>query len=139
MGQDVQSRVNASPLDPWMTRLLWFVGGYNLLAGLGMFTLYHEGLEFLGIPKPQFLLPIQLVGIMVALFGLGYCIVARRPAENRNVLLLGFLSKLLGSLLGGYYVATGKAPPIFLGAIFFGDIIYLPPFWLILRKLRRVN
>jgi hypothetical protein len=119
-----------------MTRLLWFVGGYNLLAGLGMFTLYHEGLEILDIPKPEFLLPIQLVGVMVGLFGVGYWMVAWRPAENRNVLLLGFLSKAFGALLGAYYVAVGKAPPMFLGAVFLGDVIYLPPFWIILRRLR---
>jgi small multidrug resistance pump len=137
MGQDAQARIR-SPLDPWMTWLLWFVGGYNLLAGLGIFALYHEGFRIFGLQKPEFLLPVQLVGIMVALFGLGYWMVARNPAENRNVLLLGFLSKALGTLLGAYYVAMGKAPPLFLGAVFLGDIIYLPPFWLILRRLKRV-
>jgi hypothetical protein len=138
MGQDAQART-PSLLDPWMTWLLWFVGGYNLLAGIGMFLFYHEGLRILEIPKPEFLLPVQLVGILVALFGVGYWMVARRPAENRNVLLLGFLSKALGSLLGAYYVAMGKAPPMFLAAVFLGDIIYLPPFWLILRRLKRAQ
>lgn len=135
MGQDAPSSPR-SPLDPWMTRLLWFVGGYNLLAGFGMFVFYHEMLRIIEIPKPEFLLPIQLVGIMVALFGVGYWMVARHPAENRNVLLLGFLSKALGASLGAYYVAIGKAPPLFLGAVFLGDIIYLPPFWVILRRLK---
>lgn len=136
MGQDAHARTS-SPLDPWMTRLLWFVGGYNLLAGLGMFTLYHEGLRWLGIPKPEFLLPVQLVGIMVGLFGAGYWMVARNPMENRNVLLLGFLSKALGAALGAYYVAFRDVPLVFLAAIFLGDVIYLPPFWLILRRLKQ--
>ena len=76
-------------LRPWMKYLLWFVGGYNILAGLGMMIFYHEGFALLGLPKPELMLPLQLVGILVGLFGVGYWIVARNPVENRNVLLLG--------------------------------------------------
>lgn len=80
---------------------------------------------------------VQLVGILVGLFGVGYIIVARNAVENRNVLLLGFLSKVLGSVLGVASVAAGKLPPGFLILLFFADIIYLPPFYLILRRLYR--
>lgn len=126
----------AQPLTRWMTRLLWFVGGYNLLAGLGMFCLYHEGYKLLGVAKPELNLPIQLVGILVALFGVGYWMVAANPVENRNLLLLGFWSKLLGSLLGIYYVAAGKLPPLFLAVLLVSDIGYLPPFYLIVRRIK---
>ena len=67
--------------------------------------------------------------------GIGYWIVASNPVENRNVLLLGFLSKLFGSLLGSGYVALGKLPPEFLIVLFFADVMYLPPFVVILRRL----
>lgn len=128
--------VPAAPrVSPWMTRLLWFVGGYNLLAGLGMLCFYHEGYKLLGVEKPQLNLPIQLVGVLVGLFGLGYWMVASHPHENRNILVLGFWSKALGSVLGVYYVCVGKLPPAFLLALFFSDIIYLPPFYIILRRL----
>ena len=124
------------PLAPWMTRLLWFVGGYNMLAGLGMLCFYHEGFKLLGIEKPDFNLPIQLVGVLVGLFGVGYWMVAASPVENRNVLLLGFWSKLLGSVLGVYYMCAGKLPPYFLAVLFVSDIGYLPPFYVILKRLR---
>jgi len=126
------------PLRPWMRFLLYFAGIYNLLAGLNMVVFYHEALRFLEIPKPQILLFLQLVGILVALFGVGYLMVARNPVENRNVLLLGFLSKLLGSVLGIGYVALGKLPITFLVLLFFADMIYLPPFFVILRRLYRI-
>lgn len=125
------------PLAQWMTRLLWFVGTYNLLAGLGMLCLYHEGYKLLGVAKPELNLPIQLVGVLVGLFGVGYWLVAANPVENRNLLLLGFWSKLLGSLLGIYYVFVGKLPPLFLAVLLVSDIGYLPPFYLILRRIRR--
>jgi small multidrug resistance pump len=128
---------SSSPLSPWMTRLLWFVGGYNLLAGVGMICFYHEGYKLLGVEKPQLNLPIQLVGILVGLFGVGYWMVAANPLQNRNILWLGFWSKALGSVLGIYYVVVGKLPPFFLAMLFVSDIVYLPPFYLILRRLKQ--
>ncbi|HUY89811.1 MAG TPA: hypothetical protein VMV10_13840 [Pirellulales bacterium] len=122
-------------LSPWMKFLLRFVAVYNVLAGVTMLCFYHESYKAMGVAKPELNLPIQLVGVLVALFGVGYWMVARRPVDNRNLLLLGFWSKLLGSVLGIYYVAVGKLPPAFLGVLLFSDIAYLPPFYVILRRL----
>lgn len=118
-----------------MRRLLRFVAVYNVLAGVGMIVFYHEGYKMLGIPKPTLNLPIQLVGVLVGLFGVGYWLVASNPIENRNVLMLGFWSKALGSVLGVYYLAVGKLPPAFFPVLFFADIVYLPPFLIIMRRL----
>jgi hypothetical protein len=122
-------------LAPWMRKLLWFVGGYNLLAGVGMIAFYHEGFKFLHVAKPELNLPVQLDGVLVGLFGVGYWLVAANPIENRNILMLGFWSKALGSVLGSYYCYVGKLPPIFMVVLFLSDIVYLPPFALILRRL----
>lgn len=125
-------------LDPWMKWLLRFVAVYNVLAGLQMLVFYHEAYKAMGVSKPSNSLPLQMVGGMVALFGVGYGMVSRRPLEHRNVLWIGFLSKLGGSLLGLWYVAAGALPWTFLPLLFISDIVYLPPFWLILRRLERV-
>jgi len=117
-----------------MHLLLKFAGGYNLLAGASMILFYHEGFKHLGIPKPEFSLPIQLVGLLVGLFGIGYLIVERAPVENRNILLLGFLSKLLGPLLAVGYIIKGDLPLSMIPVLFFADTIYLIPFWLIYRR-----
>ena len=130
--------MSSVPLTPWMRRLLWFVGGYNLLAGIGMICLYHEGYKLLGLAKPHLNLPVQLVGILVALFGVGYWLVAANPVENRNLLMLGFWSKALGSLFGVYYVLAGKLPLVFLAVLLISDIAYLPPFAIIVRRLYRL-
>lgn len=130
--------MTSAPLTPWMRRLLWFVGGYNLLAGVGMVCFYHEGYKLLGLEKPHLNLPVQLVGILVALFGVGYWLVAANPVENRNLLMLGFWSKALGSLFGVYYVLAGRLPLIFLAVLLISDIAYLPPFAIILRRVYRL-
>ncbi len=126
-----------TPLRPWMKYLLWFVGAYNILAGIGMIVFYHEGFRFLDVPKPELMLPLQIVGVLVGLFGVGYWLVAWNPLENRNILTLGFFSKFLGSILGVSYVVAGKLPLMFLVVLFFADIMYLPPFLAIMRRLYR--
>lgn len=122
----------------WMKRLLWFVGAYNILAGVGMVFFYHEGYRLLGIPKPDVVLPVQVVGTLVLVFGVGYWLVAANPVENRNILLLGFWSKLLGPLVGVHAVLIGKMPPVFLAVLFLADFVYLPPFALILARLNQL-
>lgn len=126
------------PLKPWMWWVLRIAGTFNLLAGFSMCVFYSEGFHMLGLKKPPLMLPLQLVGVLVALFGVGYHLVASNPVENRNVLMLGFLSKFLGSVLGIGYVVLGKITPVFLLLLLFADIAYLPPFWVILRRLYRL-
>lgn len=127
------------PLSRWMVWLLRFAGTFNILAGAGMIALYHEGYKLLGVPGPQLALPVQVMGALVALFGVGYHLVASRPLENRNILMLGFWSKASGSLFAVLCVAKGQAPPWFLVAVFFADMIYLPPFHVILRRIDEIR
>lgn len=122
-------------LKPWMRPLLGFVGVFNITAGLGMVVFYHEGYKLLGIHKPELMLPTQVVGILVGLFGVGYLLVAKNPVENRHILALGFWSKALSSAVALSYVANGRVPLLFLAAVVFADIIYLPPFYMILRNI----
>ncbi len=127
------------PLSLWMTVLLRFAGVFNLLAGTCMVVFYHEGFHMLGVAKPALALPVQVMGILVGLFGVGYLLVAAHPVENRNILLLGFWSKAISSAAALWYVAPWAAHPLpwwFAVVVFFSDIIYLPPFFVILRRLR---
>src|SRR5262245_5760035 len=126
---------DSRPLTTWMKFVLRFVALFKMGAGLFMLIGYHETYRIIGMPKPEISFPIQLVGILVGLFGVGYYLVARNPIENRNVLALGFWSKFLGSCLGTAYVLLGKLPPQFVAVYFFADVIYLPPFYLIMRRL----
>jgi hypothetical protein len=122
-------------LPVWMRGVLWFAGGYNLLAGLSMIVFVHEGYKMLGFEKPALVMPSQLVGVLVMIFGIGYWLVARDPITNRNILLLGLLSKTFGPALSIYYVAVGKLPASFLLILLVCDLIYIPLFAIILRRL----
>ena len=120
----------------WWRVVLVIAAVYNVIAGLAMMIFYHEGFRGLGLEKTAFNLPIQLVGMCVALFGVGYWLVSRDPVGNRNVLLLGMLSKLLGPLLAIRYIVRGDLPVWILVVFFFADLIYLAPFWLIYSKCK---
>lgn len=128
---------NEQTLRPWMHFILKFAGYYNLLAGASMMILYHEGYKMLGVAKPEFVLPIQLVGLLVALFGIGYLMVDRRPGLNGNVLWLGMMSKLLGPLLALPWIFSGTLPLGMLAVLFFADTIYVWPFWKIYQTISR--
>ena len=118
-----------------MRLLLRVAGSYNLLAGLSMICFYHEGYKLLGVTKPELILPVQVMGILVGLFGVGYHLVAADPITNRNILVLGFWSKGLSSIFALWYVGTGALPAGFVPVLFLSDIVYLPPFYLIMRRL----
>jgi hypothetical protein len=122
-----------------MKFVLRFVAGYNISAGLFMVFASRAAYKLIGMPNPKIHFPIQLVGILVGLFGVGYYLVSRRPLENVNLLLLGFLSKLLGSCLATGYVLAGILPLHFVGVYFVSDVVYLPPFYIILARLRRME
>lgn len=129
-----------TPLRPWMKTLLRFAGCFNLLAGLCMIGFIHEGYKMLGVPKPELKLPVQVMGILVALFGVGYHLVASNPVENRKILVLGFWSKALASILALAYVAGVVSPQLpwwFAVVVFLSDVIYLPPFYVIMQRLSR--
>lgn len=125
-------------LRPWMRLVLRIAGTFNLLAAAAMISLYHEGYRQLGIPEPQLVLPDQIMGVLVGLFGVGYHMVASHPIENRNILVLGFWSKAISSGFVFWYVAIGQLPAWSVAAIVLSDLIYLPPFYVIWRHLSRL-
>ena len=122
-------------LAPWMHGVLKFAGYYNLLAGISMMILYHEGYKMLGVARPEFVLPIQLVGLLVAIFGVGYLMVDRQPGQNANVLWLGLMSKALGPLFALPWIFNGTLPMAMLAVLFFADTIYVWPFWKIYQTI----
>jgi hypothetical protein len=139
-GKDGAMPDRERPLLPWMKFLLRFVAVFNIAAGAQMTLATKWTYWTIGMEEPKLDFPMKLVGILVAIFGYGYYLIARHPLENRNVLFLGMLSKGFGSVLGIYYILRGKLPFLpFFPVLFFADIIYLVPFWLILRRVDKLS
>ena len=126
------------PLLPWMRWVLRIACGYNLSIGVTMLVFYHEANKIVGMPRPEPIFFYQLAGLLIGLFGVGYLLVLCRPVENRDLVWLGFWSKLLGPVLSVYHVARGDLPPFFLPLVVVSDLVYLPPFYLIGKRLGRI-
>ena len=118
-----------------MTWLLRAAGCYNLLVGTNLFFFVHENFKFLGLEKPHPVMYVQLAGMLIALFGVGYLLIARRPLENRMLLWLGLASKAGGCLLIFYHVTRGSLQMLYLPIVVFSDLVWMPPFFLIARRL----
>ncbi len=128
-----------APLLPWMRWVLRIATGYNLWCGLSMLVFYHESSKIMGMPRPVPVVWFQLAGLLIGLFGVGYWLVLCRPVQNRDLLWLGFWSKLLGPLLSGYHIARGDLPLSLVPMLAFSDLIYLPLFYVIGRRLSRLG
>jgi hypothetical protein len=78
--------------------------------------------------------PFDQVALMaIALFGLGYWMVARNPDANRGIVLLGLIGKLaVVAIFFGHYFLVGDVN-FNLAGLTIGDIIYS---WFFLQFLR---
>ncbi len=131
--------IDATALPRWMHFVLRLAGWYNIAAGLAMMIFYHEGYRLLGIAKPELTLPIQLVGMLVAMFGIAYLTVDRNPLENRNLLRMGFWSKTLGPILATGYIIAGVLPWSMLPVLLVADVVYLYPFYRIDQRIGQLS
>lgn len=79
--------------------------------------------------------PFDQIALMaIALFGLGYWMVARNPDANRGIVLLGLIGKLIVvAILFGHYFLIGDVN-FNLAGLSIGDIIYSGFFILFLRS-----
>jgi uncharacterized repeat protein (TIGR03806 family) len=74
-----------------MTATLRLFGGLNILVGLALASLYHESCKLVGVLKPSPVWPLQTVGAVTALVGVGYLLAARNPGRFRRFLLSAFV------------------------------------------------
>ena len=72
----------------------------------------------------------------IGLFGLGYWMVASAPDQNRGIVQLGLLGKVLAvALVGGHYLAGNVSLPLAL--VVSGDVVFVVLFARYLAITRR--
>jgi hypothetical protein len=88
-------------------------------------------------PLPYFLF-VRIMGALVAIFGVGYAMVAAQPQQNRGIVWLGAIGKPVTPAILWLYVRAGIIPmtTFWLG---FGDLIFAGLFavYLLSIKARR--
>jgi len=121
------------PPPRWMTRVLIGAGLYNLAWGSVSVIAPRPMLSWCGFdPLPTYPGIWQGMGMLLALFGVGYLIAAANPARHWAIVFIGLLSKVIGSL--GYLgaAAQGEMPWSFAPMLLINDVIWWWPFAMIL-------
>lgn len=67
---------------------------YNVLIGLGMVIGAGQAAANLGLPPGVGVYFVQFVGVLIAIFGAAYALVAADPPAGRNIVLVGVIGKL---------------------------------------------
>lgn len=112
----------------YAARVFWTAGIFNIAVGASGFLVPDLTAQLMGIPRPANPVFMQMTSWLVLVFGIGYCLVARRPERNRDLMLVGIVGKLLvlplmvaawrrGDVQGGA-VAASAADLVFAGLFF---------------------
>lgn len=108
-------------------------GAYNLLWGLA-FGLWPDMLfDWAGMARPNYPELFQCIAMIVGVYGVGYLAAATDPYRHWPVILVGFLGKLFGPIGFLQAALSGRMTWKFGVVNIFNDLIWLIPFFLILR------
>lgn len=81
------------------------------------------------------LLSVRSAGLLIAVFGIGYAMVARRPTANRDIIRLGIIGKSAFVTLVAVAWATG-AVPASQALLVSADLVFAALFWACLARTR---
>jgi small multidrug resistance pump len=110
----------------------WFYAAaiYNVLWGAGVVLLPGAFMQLAGLPPEDQVFPfVQVMGMMVGVYGYGYYLLARAPQRYAGFIWIGLAGKTFGPL--GFLSAalTGALPWSFGWVCVFNDLIWWPVFW----------
>lgn len=122
----------------WMGLTLRLAAVYNVLWGTFVVIFPEAFFRWAGAEPPRYPELWQCVGMIVAVYGVGYWIAAGDPFRHWPIVLVGLLGKVFGPI--GFVDAAlirETFPPQFLWTIVTNDLIWWVPFALILVAVYR--
>ena len=85
-------------------------GLFNILGGAVGFFTFEAQFRAQGLPPPTYPFAFQILFLAVVSLGIGYLMVARSPRENRDLVWVGFLTKMAGFTMSLWAIHTGQLP-----------------------------
>jgi hypothetical protein len=133
----VASASSTHPVPAWIGGVLWAAAVYNILWGTLVVLFPLAPFRWAGMAPPTYPELWQCIGMMVAVFGVGYGFAAHHPVRHWPMVLVGLLGKLFGPI--GFLLAAldGRLPWVAGWTIVTNDLIWWLPFALILHWVRR--
>jgi flavin reductase (DIM6/NTAB) family NADH-FMN oxidoreductase RutF len=122
-----------------MKNILLIAGLYNILWGSWVIFFPLHVFQLTGARLPQYPEIWQCVGMIVAVYGLGYAIAAYSPIRHWPIVLVGLLGKVFGPIGFVWSIYNDVFPLSFGINIIFNDLIWWIPFALILKEAYKAN
>jgi hypothetical protein len=80
---------------------------FNLAVGLPMLLAPEVFFSLTGQPAPADLLFVRMSGGLIAVFGVGYAMVARNPMAHRGIAFIGVIGKIIAPAILWFYYQAG--------------------------------
>ena len=109
----------------------WFRAAaiYNLVWGTAVVVFPGPLLRIAGMEGAAATPLVQVIGMMVGVYGYGYYLLAREPERYCGLIWIALAGKTFGPLGFVYSAATGTLPWSFGWICLFNDLIWWPIFW----------
>lgn len=121
-----------------MKGVLIVAGIYNLLWGALVVFFPLLPFKWAGMELPNYPQIWQALGMVVGVYGVGYCISAFDPFRHWPIILVGLLGKVLGPIGMLWSLQRGTLPPNAAWLCVGNDVIWWLPFGFILYQAYRM-
>jgi predicted membrane channel-forming protein YqfA (hemolysin III family) len=117
--------------------LFWAAALYNFAAGLPSLLAPAASMANQGLPPldPQHVILAQLTGMLIAVFGIGYAMVAMGRPGAREIVFLGLLGKVGVCVILALRLREVAVPPAMIWATA-GDFLFILAFAAYLVRTR---
>lgn len=123
----------------WKELSLLLAGIYNILWGSFIVIFPLKIFQWVGAEIPRYPQIWQCVGMIVAVYGVGYIIAAKSPSRYWPIILVGLLGKIFGPIGFIWSLAKGVFPIAFGWNIVFNDLIWWLPFVALMKDVWKEN
>jgi hypothetical protein len=110
---------------------VWFYAAaiYNVLWGIPTILWPRQVFALTGYPLDRYPALFQCIGMMVAVYGLGYYYLAVNPKRFAPYIWVGLLGKTCGPIGLVWVASHGELPWRFGYFVIINDLIWWPVFW----------
>lgn len=117
----------------YAARVFGAAGIFNIVVGASGFLAPDLTVRMMGIPRPANPVFMHLALWLVLVLGVGYCLIARNPGRNRDLMLIGGIGKIfvLPLMIAAWRHGDVQGTAVLAGA---ADFVFALLFFDVLRR-----
>lgn len=122
-----------------MQLVLISAGIYHILFAIWTNCWPFHGFDLLGIQRPNHPMLWRTLGLVSGMVGLAMFVASRNPVRHWQIMVFGLIKSVVVAGIVAVSVSTGDLPPAALFMIIVDDLIWIPPFAMILWAVIRAH